>query len=256
MSELQPEAAEPMEPAGSPWGPWPTAGFSLLILISYIVLQVVVVLVYIAISHAKDQQQDIETLTATAGQNGELLAISAVVAAVVIGGLVLLIAALRRGITIGDYLCLHRPAARALLVWLGVIVAYAAIVDTLSLLLGRPIVPEFMTEVYATAGFMPLFWLAIIVAGPFLEELFFRGFMIEGLRLSWLGPVGAVLITSGLWAVIHIQYGPFEIVGIFVMGLLLGAAMLKTRSLWVPISMHALANLIATVEVAIVSANS
>jgi membrane protease YdiL (CAAX protease family) len=113
-----------------------------------------------------------------------------------------------------------------------------------------------MTKAYATAGSMPLFWLAIVVAAPFLEELFFRGFMIEGLRLSWLGPVGAVLITSGLWAMIHIQYGPFEIVGIFVNGLLLGAAMLKTRSLWVPFSMHALVNLIATVEVAIVSASS
>jgi len=38
------------------------------------------------------------------------------------------------------------------------------------------------------------------------EELFFRGFLFRGLSSSFMGPVGAVLVTSALWALIHTQY--------------------------------------------------
>ena len=41
---------------------------------------------------------------------------------------------------------------------------------------------------------------------PVFEELFFRGFLLEGFRRTFLGTTGAVVLTSLLWAVIHTQY--------------------------------------------------
>ena len=86
---------------------------------------------------------------------------------------------------------------------------------------------------------------------PILEELFFRGFLYSGLSSSFLGPLGTILITSISWAAIHLQYDLYGISTIFVFGLLLGAARLKTHSLIVPVLMHALMNLVATIQAVI-----
>jgi membrane protease YdiL (CAAX protease family) len=123
--------------------------------------------------------------------------------------------------------------------------------DGLTYLLDRPIIPEFMLRAYETAYFVPLLWLAIVIAAPLAEELFFRGFLFESVRYTRLGVTGAVVITSLLWAVIHLQYGPYEITTVFILGLILGVARLITGSIYTPIVMHGLVNLVATVEVAV-----
>jgi membrane protease YdiL (CAAX protease family) len=63
--------------------------------------------------------------------------------------------------------------------------------------------------------------------------------------------VGAVIITSLIWSALHAQLDAFALAGTFVGGLLLGWAMLKTRSVYIPIIMHTTWNLIATIEVAL-----
>ena len=95
---------------------------------------------------------------------------------------------------------------------------------------------------------------AIVVAAPVFEELAFRGFLLEGLRRGPLGDAGAVIVTSFAWAAVHLQYDVYEIGTIVVFGLILGAARLAGGSLWVPITMHVLVNLVASVETAIVIA--
>src|SRR5437867_641768 len=60
--------------------------------------------------------------------------------------------------------------------------------DMLTMYLGRPIVPEFMVRAYESAGFAPLFWVAIVIVAPVSEEILFRGFLFEGIHHSRLGP--------------------------------------------------------------------
>ena len=76
----------------------------------------------------------------------------------------------------------------------------------------------------------------------------FRGFLLEGFRRSRLGPAGAVLLTSLIWTVLHAQYGLYELTHIFLLGIILGAARLSTGSVKVPMALHAVVNLIATIE--------
>ena len=108
-----------------------------------------------------------------------------------------------------------------------------------------------MTTAYETAGFLPLLWFALICLAPMFEEIFFRGFMFSGIRHSRLGGAGAILITSLVWAGIHLQYDAYQMATIFAGGLLLGTARLKTNSVYLTIGMHAIWNILATIETAV-----
>ncbi|MDP6264729.1 MAG: CPBP family intramembrane metalloprotease, partial [Pseudomonadales bacterium] len=121
----------------------------------------------------------------------------------------------------------------------------------LTFLLGKPVVPEFMSAVYTSTESLWFLWLALIVAAPLFEELFFRGFLISGLKSSFVRPVGAVLISSALWAAIHLQYDLYGMLTVFVIGLMLGMARIKTDSVLLTVGMHSFMNLVATIETAI-----
>ena len=103
---------------------------------------------------------------------------------------------------------------------------------------------------YASIGSPWILWLAVIVAAPLFEELFFRGFIIKGLAESRVRWPGAVVISSGLWSLIHLQYNSYELVFVFVLGLILGVARVKTGSTLLTFLLHSLVNLAAMSEVA------
>ena len=57
--------------------------------------------------------------------------------------------------------------------------------------------------------------------------------------------------NSALWSLLHIPYDTYDIAVTFILGIVLGIARVKTDSLWSPLLLHSLVNLIVTVEVAI-----
>lgn len=95
----------------------------------------------------------------------------------------------------------------------------------------------------------PLFlFLGVAIGAPLVEEFVFRGVLWRGWSASKIGVTGTILLTSFLWAVLHVQYPTVIICYIFVLGLVLGLARQITGNIWVPVSMHALNNGLATVE--------
>jgi membrane protease YdiL (CAAX protease family) len=60
-------------------------------------------------------------------------------------------------------------------------------------------------------------------------------------------------LTSIIWVGLHVQYGIYELVQIFLLGLMLGAMRVKTGSVIPAIVCHVLGNVIATTEAAIVT---
>ena len=183
--------------------------------------------------------------------NGLFLVIVVFVVAPLVISLSVLFAKIRKNITVKEYFLLNKPSCRQFLKWSLILLLFTACSEALTSALGRPIVSEFMVSAYKTAYFTPLLWLAFIVFSPLYEEIFFRGFLFKGIEQSRIGPIGAVIITSLAWSALHIQYDFLIIVNIFTGGLLLGWARLKTNSIFVPIVMHALQNLLATVAVII-----
>ncbi len=94
-------------------------------------------------------------------------------------------------------------------------------------------------------GAGPADWLTALVWVPFVEETYYRGFLGLGLRPR-CGRLGAVVIQAVLFTLhpLHWTQGPPHIVGIFAFGLLAGALVVRTGSIWPAWGAHALANAI------------
>ncbi|MEO1207870.1 MAG: CPBP family intramembrane glutamic endopeptidase [Pseudomonadota bacterium] len=82
----------------------------------------------------------------------------------------------------------------------------------------------------------------VIIGAPLSEELLFRGFLLSALAKTPLGFVGASIISTGLWAVLHAQYSVAGLIAVFVLGLAFCWLLWRTGSLWVPIVCHGLYN--------------
>ncbi len=90
-----------------------------------------------------------------------------------------------------------------------------------------------------------LWWGLLIgaaVGAPIAEEVLFRGLLFGVLRDTRLGLAGTLLITSGLWSALHMQYSLYGLIAIFCIGLYLGWLRERTRSLIPPMVCHALYN--------------
>lgn len=233
---------------GSPWGFWATMGFTAIVAAVYLMIQYVAMFAYGLHLAATNPGMSEESIYKSITSSGFIVTAGNCVSVLPCVGLVLFFIWLRKGITWKEYLGVNRPRARQLLVWLGITGVYALAVDALTVLLGRPLVPEFWIKAYDTAQVLPLFFLALLVAAPLNEEIFFRGFMLAGIRNSVLGAVGAVLIPTAVWTSIHLQYDYYELSTIFAAGILLGIARLRTNSIYTSVAIHALINVWACVQ--------
>jgi membrane protease YdiL (CAAX protease family) len=232
----------------TPWGFWTTVGFSAIILALFSALQILIVIVFVSLAKAQHPELDLEVYAKSLSSNGFCIAISEVVSALICIPLTLLFAKLRKGISVKNYIGFREPLRKEWVKWLLVLAAFLFLSDAVSLLLDYTIVPRFMVDVYKTASFLPGLLFAIIIVAPIFEEIFFRGFLFQGIRCSRLGPIGAIGITSVFWAVIHLQYDLSGITTLFALGLLFGIARLKTDSIHLLMVMHSLTGLVATIE--------
>ncbi len=83
--------------------------------------------------------------------------------------------------------------------------------------------------------------LLLILAVPAAaEEALFRGYPFQKL-VAIMGPIAATLLASAGFAFVH-RHNPgvnaFALTNIFLAGVLLSMAYLRTRSLWLPIALH------------------
>jgi HAD superfamily hydrolase (TIGR01509 family) len=225
-----------------PWGFWATIGLTLGIFILWVIAQALVLGTWLLISHTKISVTE-------ADSNGFVLALTACATAPLVLVLTWLFSWIRAGSRAFQYLGLRIIPGKDYLGWVAGMLALVALSDGLTKLMGRPIVPEIMVEAYRTAGFLPLFWLALMVAAPLTEETLFRGFLFEGIVHSRSGARGALIVTAGMWASIHVQYDWYGRATIFIFGLFLGYVRLKTGSTLVTMVLHSLMNLIVTLQI-------
>jgi membrane protease YdiL (CAAX protease family) len=87
----------------------------------------------------------------------------------------------------------------------------------------------------------------MIIVGPLAEEILFRGLLLP-LLVPAFGPVGAVLLSSLIFASAHQGYGTMMI-QVFAIGLVLGWARLRSGGLAAPFLLHALFNAVAAVPI-------
>lgn len=148
----------------------------------------------------------------------------------------------RRGLSLRDDLGLRAPRWPAAALWMGLWLA--------AIVLGEMAIEHFGLDQAKPWPPYPLSILliriaAIGIAGPVLEELIFRGILFDRLRRTRLGPVATIVVLALVWAGVHYSYGIGTIALVAIDGLLLGFARHRTNSLYVPMAMHVLGNLIS-----------
>jgi membrane protease YdiL (CAAX protease family) len=233
------------------WGPWTTAGFGLVVGVIFLITQSLVAVVFAVVKFVSDSAFNLSGFADSLMSNGLLLALATIASAVVCSGLVIIIIKVRRSATIAEYLGLRRITGKTVLVLLAIAVGFVVLSGWLTTLLGKPSDAEFMVDAYRTSVWPALFWIAVVIFGPVFEEIFFRGFLFVGFQQSRLGSVGTIFLTAFIWALLHIQYSIYGIVTIVIIGIILGIVRLKTGSLWSPLIVHVLNNLVSTLGTAL-----
>lgn len=173
--------------------------------------------------------------------------------------LVLWVAIRWSGIPFADYLALRWPSWREFAKGVGSLILLMIACEIVSRLAGRESSPGFMVEVLKTARADGALWLLVIafcVAAPAMEELFARGFLYRGWSESFLRPAGAIILSSLVWTAMHLQYDWFFLGQVFSIGLLFGYLRYRSNSTWLPIVLHGINNLAATVQTFLLASNS
>ena len=124
-----------------------------------------------------------------------------------------------------------------------VVVAIALIYGVITPISGLIPMPEFFQKAFLSMANQNgiLAFLMLVVAAPVLEELIFRGIMLDGL-LKKYSPIKSILISSIIFGLAHLN--PWQFVAGFVIGIFAGWIYYKSRSLSLTIIIHASGNLI------------
>lgn len=99
---------------------------------------------------------------------------------------------------------------------------------------------EMLNDMIGTGGWAVL--LTVLLA-PVLEEMLFRGQILEAARQRW-GPAKAIMISAAVFGLVHFTCPP-QMVNAFVMGIVMGYIYVLTGSLMPVILIHAANNTIA-----------
>jgi hypothetical protein len=149
------------------------------------------------------------------------------------------------------YLGYKLPRRSEVLFGIGALVALIFVGDMISLLAGRNIVDPFQSDIYQAArkaNLFPLLLFEITVLIPISEESLFRGFLFRGWLQSPRAAWPVIVLTAGLFAVIHVQYDWFLIGQVFAFGILFGWMRWVTGSTLLTMLLHGLVNLEGMIE--------
>jgi uncharacterized protein len=261
LNSVGPAALTPDIPTRRPqkiWKFWGTAMWGLFIFGGMFLGQVAVVAWFVL---QQDTPIDLSTLAAAVRLvvgRGLTISLS------VIAGLPAVLAALWVAIRMtrtpfADYLALRGTSWTNLLI--GVVALFVLVMgwDLVSRATGREVEPGFMGDVLRSGRADGALWLLVIafcVAAPVTEELFARGFLYRGWSESFLGPVGAIVLSSMAWTGLHLQYDWFFLGEVFSIGLLLGYLRYRSHSTWLTIVLHGLNNLGAVIQTMLLTGQS
>jgi hypothetical protein len=155
---------------------------------------------------------------------------------------VLWIAIRMAGRGFAEYLALNWPTKRELLRALGIMALVLLAEGFVAYYVGAAkTVTDSDLVVRGPGGLLTLL-IGGCIAGPIVEEFVVRGFMFRGWSQSFLGPIGAIMLTSAVWAMNHTQYDWFGRLEIFGMGLALGYFRWRSDSTWLTVMVHSALN--------------
>ena len=114
--------------------------------------------------------------------------------------------------------------------------------------------PASMHDSYRTArqaGLLGLLLIADCLVAPVTDEFAMRGFLFRGWSKSFLGPIGAIVLTSAVWTLLHTQYSWFFLAQTFLVGLIFGYWRYRAGSTWLTAITHGAWNAAVVAQIAL-----
>lgn len=252
MSSSEIATPPPLPVAQRPPRTWYFLGSTIAVLIAYAAMNLAhgIVIIALIVQHGDPSisQSEAEELA----KLGPTTAAGAILACpLVLAVLWITIRIARR--RFAEYLALNLPSCAELLRGLAISLAFLLAWDLLSYLTGHA-PPAFAIDSYRTARDAGLLWLLLVgfcIAAPITEEFAVRGFLFRGWSQSFLGPIGAIVASSAVWAIIHVQYDWYFLCEVFCVGLIFGYLRYRTHSTWLTVATHAVFNLAVTAQTAL-----
>jgi uncharacterized protein len=224
-----------------PWGRWATLGLGLIALFGGQIVALLALIRWYGVSLTR--WSDLVT-------DGVLVTVSVCIATAVQVALLLLMA-WPTGTGVVAYLGLTAPRRSDLLRGVIVVAILTVAADGVSWILGYNLVSQFQLDIYNSAsavGWLPWLLLALVVVAPIGEETLFRGFLFRGWHRSPRDIWAVIIITALLWALTHVQYNPYYMTQVFVIGLVFGWFRYNSGSTILTIMLHGFVNLESTIE--------
>lgn len=91
---------------------------------------------------------------------------------------------------------------------------------------------------YKVAGFI-----TVCILAPIFEEILFRGILLRGMLQNKMNPVWAIILSSILFGLAHMN--PWQFLGAGILGAIFAYVYYRTKSLWMCIFLHSLNNTIS-----------
>ncbi len=245
-SDTPPAAIEPAPRPPRVWKFWGTALWGLVIFLAMFLGQLAVVIYTVLLQGGPLSVTGITQVVA----NGLTISLS-VIAGLPMVLLVLWIAIRPTRIPFADYLGLQGTSWKNVIIGVIALGVLVGVWDAVSRAVGREVTPGFMGDVLKSAQADGALWLLVLAfagAAPLWEELFARGWLYRGWSGSFLGPYGAIVLSSLVWTLMHLQYDWFFLCEVLSIGLLFGFLRYFTGSTWLTILLHGLNNLAATIQ--------
>ena len=236
------------------WGFWATCAWGIAILAATMAAQGVAVMVALIAWDQIDPANAPTNVRAAMSDATILTAMELVTLPITL--LIVRLATRLARVRFADYLALKPIGARAFWLGLACTLGYLIAVDLFGYASGRGLSVPWVREVYSSAlasGTLPALLIVIVVMAPITEEVLFRGFLFRGWAASRLGVAGAVVLSSAIWAALHVQYDWITMCQIFGLGLIFGWQRHRTGSTLTTIALHGIYSLGAMGQAAILA---
>lgn len=193
----------------------------------------------------------VSELFSLGSSQGTVISVSILISAVLLTVVTFFIVRLKGG-DVKQYLKLHSFSLGIGIRMLGWLVVFMVGSELLTAVLDKtPLV--FMDPLYQSVSSVWLLTFALVIVAPFYEELVFRGLLWSAISEQFLTSVNsektaaviASIVTSIIFATIHVQYGWYEISSIVVLALIFCYARIKSGSLLLCILLHSINNGVA-----------
>lgn len=140
------------------------------------------------------------------------------------------------------FLGLQLPSLKQVGIWLGAFILLGLVIEGIARF-NPSFQTDFMKQVIGSTTNMFALLIGVGLFAPVFEEFLLRGLLFGSIR-HLMDEHATVAITAGVFTLMHMQYDWTVMLLVLPMGVVLGYSRSRSGSIWVPILLHMLNNMV------------